>query len=140
MWWKCCKGHEWQSEIVHRVKENGSGCPICLESRGENKIAEILDGLKVEYIREHRIEGCKNKKHLPFDFYLPKYNVCIEYQGQQHFKPVNFGGKCGMEGHLRTVENDQIKAKFCEENSIKLIDIPYWNFPQIQEIISKFLL
>lgn len=57
----------------------------------------------------------KNKKYfLKFDFYLPDYNLCIEYQGQQHYIPVNYWG--GLEGLKRNQEYDLLKKNYCRKS------------------------
>lgn len=63
------------------------------------------------------------KLPLPFDFYLPELNICIEYDGEQHFKENrHFGGKEYLE---KTKYHDQIKNEYCKNNNIKLIRIKY---------------
>ena len=101
----------------------GIGCPICKSSKGEKKIREWLSIKNVMYVRQKRFKGCKNKQQLPFDFYLPDYNSCIEYQGVQHYKPIKIWGgeKALKENQLR----DQIKRDYCKEYNIKLIEIKY---------------
>jgi len=105
------------------------GCPFCRESQGEKKISLLLDGMKIKYIRQKTFDGCENKQKLHFDFYLPEYNMCIEYDGIQHYKPVDYFG--GQEKFLETKKNDEIKNLYCLENNIKLIRIKY------NEIIDK---
>jgi hypothetical protein len=102
----------------------GQGCPICKESKGEKKVREFLFKNKINFIRQHTFFDCKNTNVLPFDFYLPDHNICIEYDGIQHFKPVNrFGGE---KGFLLTKQNDSIKNNYCLVNKINLIRIPYF--------------
>jgi Zn-finger nucleic acid-binding protein len=104
---------------------NGKGCPICKISKGERKIRNLLINKNIEFIPQKKFNKCKNIKELPFDFYLPKYNTCIEYHGEQHYKIVkHFGGK-GKFKKLK--ENDAIKLKFCLENKINLIIISKLN-------------
>lgn len=101
----------------------GNGCPICKESKGEAQIAKWLDENGIKYIRQHRFPDCKFKLPLPFDFYLPEHNTCIEYQGIQHFKPRSkFGGVKEFE---KTKERDMIKVKYCDEKGISLLVISY---------------
>jgi len=57
------------------------GCPHCNESQGELKIAEYLDNNSILYERQKTFIDCKNIKKLPFDFFLPDFNICIEYDG-----------------------------------------------------------
>ena len=72
-----------------------------------------------------------------FDFYLPNFNLCIEYDGLQHFKSVKYWG--GIEGFKKLKKHDKIKNKFCKSNNIKLLRIKYTKFNKIEEILTKFL-
>ncbi len=112
----------------------GFGCPICSASKGENKISETLDSLGINYNRQKTFDGCKFERLLKFDFYLPDYNLCIEYDGQQHFKAIELFG--GEEEFLKTKNRDKIKNKFCLDNNIKLIRIPYTEKDSIEEILK----
>ena len=102
---------------------SGKGCSICRQSKGEQQITKTLIDNDIEFTPQKRFPECKNKKTLPFDFYLPKYNLCIEFQGRQHYEPVKaFGGDDGFD---RSLKNDKIKELFCLDNNIKLIKIKY---------------
>jgi len=99
------------------------GCPKCNESKGERIISEILNEKGVKYIRNFTFDGCKNVNKLPFDFYLPDYNTCIEYDGEQHFKPIKvFGGEARFKKQQIT---DKIKTNYCLLNEINLVRIKY---------------
>jgi len=99
------------------------GCPYCKESKGEKEISELLNNNNINYKRQKTFNDCKNKNVLPFDFYLPRYNVCIEYDGEQHFNTINyFGGKKGLK-YIQN--NDGIKTQYCKDNNITLIRIKY---------------
>ena len=100
---------------------NGSGCPICKESKGEKNIRLFLTKNKINFIRQHKFIDCKNKKELPFDFYLPEHNTCIEYNGEQHYKAFSFFG--GYDKLVKTKKNDSIKFNYCKDNNINLIII-----------------
>ena len=114
---------------------NGKGCPICKESKGEIQIRKILNNLNIKFKPQHKFADCTNKKELPFDFYLPEHNTCIEYQGEQHYKPVkHFGGAIKF---LKTKTNDSIKLKYCLNNDIKLIIVN--DIDKIYDIIKNNL-
>lgn len=101
----------------------GKGCLLCKESKGELKISMLLNDSNIDYLREFKFDECKNINKLPFDFYLPKYNLCIEYDGEMHFKEIErFGGKSKLEYYKN---NDNIKNKFCEDYNIKLYRIKF---------------
>ena len=113
----------------------GSGCPICNKSKGEIAFAKWLLDNKIDFTPQKRFDTCKNTSLLPFDFYLTRYNICIEFDGIQHFKAIeNWGG----EKHLNETKiNDTIKTNWCKENNIKLIRIPYTEVKGIHNILSS---
>ena len=99
------------------------GCPFCRESKGEKEIKKILDLNGIKYIREKKFNDCKHIKELKFDFYLPSYNTCIEYDGKQHFEPIQYWG--GDKEFKKTQKRDKIKSDYCKKNNIKLHRIKY---------------
>lgn len=135
-------GNFQQSFINHYYK--GHGCEKCGNnklSKGEKNIEEILLNNNIEYIREESFDGCINPKtnrKLLFDFYLPKYNLCIEYDGKQHFIDNTFFTK--RSGSLKSLqERDRIKNQYCEDNNINLIRISYLNFSNIKKILKNLI-
>lgn len=117
---KTC-GNQWVTNADNLARS--SSCPACSESKGEKLVSEYLDNLKFEYVHQHRFEDCKNKKRLIFDFYLPRVNTCIEYDGIQHFEPIEVFG--GEEEFEKSQKRDKIKNKYCQAKGIRLIRIPY---------------
>lgn len=119
-------------------KENhkaGKGCPVCSESKGERKIRDWLITNNIKFYKEYKFDDMKNIKNLRFDFYLPDYNMAIEYDGQQHFHPVDcFNGKKGFD---QTKKRDQLKNIYCSDNNIQLIRIPYTKFDEIETILES---
>jgi hypothetical protein len=112
----------------HKV---GQGCPRCTESKGEREIRNLLIDKDIDFNQEHTFDDCKNKLPLRFDFYLPEHNVCIEYQGIQHYEPVDFFG--GVSGFEYRQYLDKIKDEYCIDNNIQLLKIRY------DEDVSNFL-
>ena len=102
-----------------------TSCGCKKMSAGEGKIKECLIDLNIKYIQEYKLKNSKQK----FDFYLPDFNIAIEYDGEQHFKPVNFFG--GEKGFKKCQERDIKKNKYCKNNNIQLIRIPYTDFQKI---------
>lgn len=101
----------------------GCGCPLCNISKGETEISDILKYHNINHNHQHRFKNCRNKRPLPFDFYLPGLNTCIEYDGIQHFEPVEYFG--GDEYLEYVKSNDRIKTNYCKSNNINLIRIRY---------------
>ena len=116
----------------------GQGCPKCNTSKSEYKITEFLNNNNIKFIMEHTYIDCCYKRKLPFDFYLPAYNLCIEFDGEQHFKSIkHFGGEKRL---LIQKIKDNIKTEYCKNNNIKLLRIPYYDFNNIEKILEKILL
>lgn len=101
----------------------GNGCPRCKDSKGELEISKWLTINKLNFIQQKRFKDCRDKLPLPFDFYLPDHNICIEYDGEQHFKPVKRFG--GLPNFLKVIKRDLIKTEFCDANDIELLRINY---------------
>ena len=119
-------------------------CPKCGQkaSHGERAISHWLERKEVLFIPQKAFEKCRNKIKLHFDFYLPEYNLCIEYQGQQHYYPVDFSGKITEPEELQRKfnegqERDNIKRAFCAANNLRLLEIPFWDFDRIEEILQN---
>ena len=101
----------------------GQRCPHCSQSHGENFVASFLKEHSIEYEFQKRFKDCKDKRALPFDFYIPALNSCIEFDGIQHFEPIDyFGGEKALKEVQR---RDGIKTKYCKEKGIKLLRIRY---------------
>jgi hypothetical protein len=113
----------------------GNGCPICKESVGEKRIRSLLIENGIKYIPQHTFDGCRNTLPLPFDFYLPEYGTCIEYDGIQHFKPIPFFG--GKKTFIDTKSNDEIKNQFCKTNGVELFRLNYYE--DVEESFNNWL-
>lgn len=116
---------------------NGNGCSLCNESKGEKKINKFLTENNILFERQKKFEDCKNIFCLPFDFYIPSLRICIEFDGIQHYKPLDFFG--GQEAFEKTKINDNIKNDYCEDNYINLIRIRYDKIEDIEYILKKSL-
>ena len=107
----------------NHINGDKEGCPRCASSYGESKIYSILKGNDINFINQKKFEDCLYKNHLRFDFYLPEYNMCIEYNGEQHYKSIDFFG--GDKQHELNKIRDNIKEKYCINNNINLVIIKY---------------
>ena len=128
----CPKHGEFKQRIRSHIYDK-CGCPLCNESKGEKEISIFLENREVRYIRQFKFDDCKNKNRLPFDFYLPDKNICIEYDGEQHFYPVVYFG--GNKRYKSIKNNDSIKSMYCLDNNIRLIRISYKD--SISEILKS---
>lgn len=118
---------------------SGHGCPNCYESKGKLKIKQLLDEENIDYVFQKSFDDCRNKNNrkLKFDFYLPKQNMLIEYDGKQHYEPIEYFG--GQNSFKIIQEYDKIKNSYVKNNNIKLIRISYQNYNDIDKILSKQL-
>jgi len=163
VWWKCsdsnCK-HEWKSIICNRNGKLKSGCPKCNESKGEKKIDETLINKywiiikqkefeqlidkdkynKNYFIQQKEFEGLFGLGYglLSYDFYLPILNLLIEYQGEQHERYIK-GFHKSYEDFEKQVEHDRRKREYAKNNNIKLLEIWYYDFDNIEEILEREL-
>lgn len=99
-----------------------SGCPRCRESFGEKLVAKFLSKSKILFERETRIKDYNYR----FDFYLPEQKIYIEYNGVQHYKPVDRFG--GLENFLKTQENDKVKKELVKNLNSFFITIDYTKY------------
>lgn len=140
-------GEFWQSPHSHL---SGVGCPLCSK---ENNINEtilyefIRNNIDCEVIREKKFEWLGLKS---LDIFIPKLNIAIEYQGEQHFEPINFYG--GIKTYNEIVKRDKEKNLLCKENNIRLfyfskaknipssyVDKVYVNAEELLREIKKYL-
>lgn len=120
-------GEFWQTPYNHfKMKQ---GCPSCKESHLENEIRTLLEKYNIKFDYD-KSRAWLNKQRL--DFYLPEYNVAIECQGIQHFKPTSFSSKISAETAFKKLRKlDTVKYIKCKENNIKLLyftDLKYKSF------------
>lgn len=134
---QCLQCGEIFDGIPHAMIDSLHGCPLCSGSKGEKKIRDWLNVNNIHFYSEYRFIDCKSKHPLPFDFYIPNKNVLIEYDGKQHYEINEFFGGQHAFNELRM--HDEIKNRYCTENKINLIRIPYWDFYKIDEILTNTL-
>jgi hypothetical protein len=134
-----CKKHDRIFEQTPANHLSGVGCPICCQSKGELKIFRYLINHSIHFTPQYKFTECKMKYQLPFDFgVLINGKIrCIEFQGGQHYHPVNrFGGKKAFD---LLVSRDNIKKQYCLANSIPLLMIKYDRISEIDSILDDFL-
>ena len=131
----CPKHGVFEQEARNHLK--GMGCRYCSVSKGEKELEETLNKHNILFKQQKTFKGCfySKKDRLRFDFYIPEKNICIEYQGKQHYEPVKHWR--GEKGFKNLKIRDQIKRDFCKENNIRLIEIPYTEFDNIESILQK---
>lgn len=138
-----CHNHETPYEFKQQPNNHlqGQGCPKCNNYKGEIEIRNFLIENKIEFEEQKRFDDCRNILPLPFDFYIPKYNLCIEYDGIQHFQNTNWYGKLTETEMIENFQGyqfrDNIKNEYCEKNGINLLRLNNLN-TICEELIKYF--
>lgn len=120
---KCKNGHIYKQRPESKLSYS-LGCPCCSQSHGEKYIQKYLDKHNIPYIAQKKFNGLKDKQPLSYDFYLPKQNVLIEYQGIQHFESVSFDGKVSSDLEKQQY-HDKLKREYAKNNGYKLLEPTY---------------
>jgi len=115
-------------------------------SKGQKLIINSLLDLDLSFQLEKDFEDLKNPEtgqRLRFDFFIPTLNLCIEYDGKQHFEySPEIHGEDETLGLLELAsqqKRDRLKEEYCLENNLKLLRIKYSSKDQIPEIVGKIV-
>ena len=132
--WKCrCDcGNELYVKPRNLLNGATQSCG-CLISKGEQKIIEIFQNNNIIYEKQKEFDNCIfpiTKAKAKFDFFLPEYNIIIEYDGIQHYTFSNSGWN-NETHYYKTKERDLYKDNWCKENNIFLIRIPYFDYDKL---------
>lgn len=120
------------------------GCPTCNASAGERRILYYLNKNNIKYEHPKKFDGLLGVggNPLSYDFYLPNYNLLIEYQGQQHERPWIDDRVSEEDANIlfeRQVEHDKRKRDYSKFYNYNLLEIWYYDFNNIEDILNKTL-
>lgn len=133
---ECLEHHLFFKQTPNNHLAHHIGCEKCyINSLGNEAIAEFLKNKNIKFEREYRFTDCRGKKYpLPFDFYLPEYKTCIEFDGRQHFNiDTNWYSK-------ELISNDEKRNKYCKTNNITMIRIPHTKLNKLSELLTENLI
>lgn len=112
---------------VYRVEPSsflrGHYCPYCNSPKGELTITKILNNLNIHFEYQKTFEGLRDTQPLSYDFYIPDQSVLIEYQGIQHYQPIDYFG--GNTTFRYQQKHDKMKANYAKDHGYTLIAVPY---------------
>ena len=149
VWIRCCIHNHWfKTTPDNNLRTVNGSCPKCSiefrESEGEATIRrwllkhDITNFKQDEVTMPNENPRCK-RQYLRPDFWLPDYNLFIEYNGEQHYEDVDYFFDDDF-----TFEDQQIRDQtlrdYCRKNNIQLLEIPYTEFDKIGEILTNTLL
>lgn len=126
---KCSCGNLFYA-LWDNVKKGKYRCNFCSKviSNNEQKVIDYLDFIGANYVSQYNVKNIKNYKNLYFDFYLEKYNLFIEIDGEQHYRPVFFGGiskEEAISNYNKQVERDNAKNEYCKNRKSNILRISY---------------
>lgn len=127
---KCDCGNECEITSKNLLRHHVMSCGCLKKSIGEYLIEKILSENNINFISQYHTENCKfldTNYYAYFDFYIDNKYI-IEYDGEQHFNPQCFNNMTKNDAIIqfqKTKEHDKIKNKYCKDNNIPLIRIPY---------------
>lgn len=136
---QCLKHNYIWSAMPNKILHRYTGCPKCSIYNNEQKIVNFLEEMNYNVILQKRFKDCRDKYALPFDIFVEKYNLLIEYQGEQHYKPIRRGSMTDSEALEQlqiTQYHDKIKLEYCQSHNIPLICVPYWEQNNIEAFLK----
>lgn len=110
----------------------GQGCPNC-KRKSEGRIEDIIKSLNIYFIKQYKIFD-----RYKVDFFIPSKNIVVEYNGEQHYRVVNFCGDMdrSLKKFQQQQERDSKVRNYCLKSGIKLLEIPYnMNITDVKSII-----
>lgn len=125
-----------QSSILYKDR----GCPYCSGTTGERLMNQILEELGHYCTPQYKFNECRYINPLKYDLYDEQDNIAYEYNGEQHYFPVDFAGKGEEWARNQFIINqtrDKIKIDYCNKNNIPLIIIPYWEKDNMKNFILQ---
>ena len=136
-----CPTHGVFEQAPHHHLE-GRGCSLCSSSQGEGAIVKVLYKYNVEYETQYKIllnlTLFGRNEELRVDFFLPKENMIIEYNGIQHYEEVkHFHEKDN--GFEKQKARDKKLKKWCKDNGVKLLIIKYTQKDKIEKILKQHI-
>lgn len=136
---KCINcGETFKRDFAHYDSHQEKTCLKCSSnhSKGEEIISFYFDRNNITYETQKRFPNCKYIKTLPFDFYLPDYNMCVEFDGIQHYQKMSYDTS---ESFRLRQTRDKIKTEYCSSNDITLLRISYLDRDNIEQILNHSL-
>lgn len=140
-----CLDHNYTYKIAPDILLNGAGgCPYCTASEGEAVIKGWLENHNIPHLWHAQIPNEDPTLPLQYvepDFWLEHLNLYIEYHGQQHYEDVKYFYK-GKKIRSFAVQQhrDRYLRDYCQRHGHRLLEIPYWDFQRIGEILTDELL
>ncbi len=124
-----------RDSIVAGIDELARAGIVEISGKGSDPEIDAMNIIKdmgLEFYREYKFAGCKDKRPLLFDFYIPSRNTVVEIDGPGHFYTVH-----APVSEIR--RRDKIKDKFCADSGIRMVRIPWWRFGEMHQALNEAL-
>ena len=95
-------------------------------------VNNLFEKENINYSREVVFNGLPYRR---FDFYLPKYNTAIEFDGKQHFEYSEDFDQGDVGNFLKRVDADTEKDNFCKQARINLVRVKYTKINGLRSFI-----
>lgn len=149
VWIRCCIHNHWfQQTPDNNLRTVNGSCPKCSiefrESEGEATIRRWLLKHGITNFKQDEVTlpvedpRCK-RQYLRPDFWLPDYNLFIEYNGEQHYEEVDYFFDDDWTFEDQQIRDEAVR-RYCRDHGHNLMEIPYWDFKRIDEILTDKLL
>lgn len=138
-----CREHHYSFMVSPDTHIRGAGgCPYCVGSIGEVHIRTWLENHHISFEPQFKIPNenlfCK-RQYLCVDFYLPKQNMIVEMNGEQHYMYIRHFHSTKGDGW--SFEDQQVRDEtlrtYCKEHRISLLEIKYDQIDDIPSILAK---
>lgn len=120
---KCVKcDFQWEAKPAN-ILNLGRGCPCC-KLKSEKAVGDIL--FKNNIFAKHNYYIKTAERSYLIDWFVEETGIAIEYNGEQHYRPVKFGGASDLHAHesfQKQKIRDSSLREYCKNNNIFLIEI-----------------
>lgn len=133
-----CRHHkEFGIQYMSLANAYKQHCPYCNVIKGEDKISHYLLENNIYFVTHKTFDDLRGIRggKLSYDFYLPEFNLLIEYQGEQHERPIEFFG--GEDQFKIQQEHDFQKREYAKNHNIDLLEIWYYDFINLEQILNR---
>lgn len=140
----CMEHHYDYKTSPDNLLRGAGGCPYCSASEGEAVIKGWLDNHDIPHEWHAQIpneDPTLPLQYVEADFWIAHLNLYIEYHGQQHYEDVGYFYKGKKIRNFAVQQHrDRYLRNYCQHHGHNLLEIPYWDFHRIDEILKAELL
>lgn len=114
--------NKWETTTEHIIYQR-TGCPHCSRFKNEKIVGDWFNKNNIKY--DKLCIELNGKRYCP-DYFIPSFNMIIEYNGDQHYRPVCFKGMSldiAKNNYKKQIIRDDIVKKYCKINELLLLEI-----------------